>query len=168
MINSRLCSKHPKEIYSEREKTIRFFENKEGEFDLYGKWWEKRKYKNWRGTVPDKLATLKNYQFCICYENTRDVKGYVTEKIFDCFATGTVPVYWGAENIEEYVPSDCFIDRRKFKDNEEMYRFLKSVTKEEYQSYVERARLYLLSDQAKLFTQKHLVEIFMEAMNERE
>ena len=164
MINSRLSSKHPNQLYSEREKTIRFFEDKTEEFDLYGKWWEKRKFKNWRGIVPDKLEALKNYRYCICYENTRDIKGYVTEKIFDCFATGVVPVYWGAGNIEEYVPPECFIDRRKFKDNEEMYRFLKSISKEEHEKYLKCAEAFLQSGKAKRFTQEQYMKVFLEAI----
>lgn len=95
MIARRLSSKHPKQLYKERENLIRFFEKKRGEFDLYGKYWEKKKFKNWRGAVEDKMEVLKNYKFSICYENMKDVKGYISEKIFDCFAAGVVPVYWG-------------------------------------------------------------------------
>src|SRR3989344_830165 len=49
LFGTRLSSKHPKQLYREREKVIRFFEDKPGEFDLYGRSWEKRKFKNWRG-----------------------------------------------------------------------------------------------------------------------
>jgi Glycosyltransferase family 10 (fucosyltransferase) C-term len=44
--------------------------------------------------VPDKRATLASYRFSIVIENAR-YPHYVTEKLFDCFATGTVPLYWG-------------------------------------------------------------------------
>ena len=43
-----------------------------------------------------------------------DTPGYMTEKIWDSFKAKTVPVYWGASNIEEYVPKNCFIDYRDF------------------------------------------------------
>src|SRR5690606_680585 len=86
MVARRLDSKHPDQLYSEREKTIRFFEDKKGELDLYGMYWEKRQYKNYRGKIDDKIKVIKNYKYCICYENTRNTKGYITEKIFDCFA----------------------------------------------------------------------------------
>lgn len=165
LIASRLCSRHPNELYKEREKFIRFFEDKPGEFDLYGKNWEKRKFKNWSGgRIPDKLSVLKNYKFYICYENTRDIKGYVTEKIFDCFAAGVVPVYWGASNITDYVPADCFIDRRKFHSEQEVYDFLKAMTKEEYEGYVKRAGEYLQSEQAQLFSIDHFVNTFVETL----
>jgi hypothetical protein len=161
MISRRLSSSHPKQLYAEREKTIRFFEDKPGEFDLYGMYWEKRKFKNWRGSVPDKMAVLKDYKFSICYENTKEIKGYITEKIFDCFGAGVVPVYWGASNVEEYIPADCFIDRRKFKDNKEMYKFLKGITKEQYEGYLKAAAAFIKSDKAKVFSGDHFIQTFM-------
>ena len=46
------------------------------------------------GPVADKLAFQRQYRFSIAFENSRD-PGYVTEKIVDAFAAGTVPIYWG-------------------------------------------------------------------------
>lgn len=43
----------------------------------------------------DKTAFLRQYLFNICPENT-DAPGYVTEKLFDSFEAGCIPVYWGA------------------------------------------------------------------------
>ena len=40
----------------------------------------------------------------------------MTEKLFDCFFSGTVPVYWGAPDVFDWVPADCFIDMRQFTD----------------------------------------------------
>ncbi|OGN64434.1 MAG: hypothetical protein A3E80_06500 [Chlamydiae bacterium RIFCSPHIGHO2_12_FULL_49_9] len=167
LINSRLCSKHPKQIYREREKTIRFFEDKVGELDLFGRFWEKRGFKNYRGTAADKIGTLKNYKFCICYENTRDVLGYVTEKIFDCFAGKVVPIYWGASNIADYIPKECFIDRRKFKDEQALYDFLKSVTEEQYEAYIESAAKFIKSEKAKVFTEDYFLETFLKVTEEQ-
>lgn len=164
LIASRLASPHPKQLYGEREKAIRFFEDKPGEFDLYGRYWEKRRYKNWKGAVPGKIEVLKNYKFSICYENTRDMKGYITEKIFDCFTAGCVPVYWGAEDVAEMIPEGCFIDRRKFADYESLYRFLKGMSAEEYQRYLDCAAEFLKSEKARRFTAEYFVETFIQAM----
>lgn len=162
MICRRLKSKHPKELYSERKKVIQFFEDRPvGEFDLFGYHWEREKFKNYKGSIPDKLETLKNYKFSICYENMGHVKGYVTEKIFDCFGAGVVPVYWGASNITDYVPADCFIDRRLFKNEEELYRFLKAMTQEEYEGYIHRIRLFLKSDMAQRFTAEYFLQDYL-------
>lgn len=165
LINGRLCSKHPLQLYGEREKMIRFFEDKEGEFDLYGRYWEKRNFKNYRGTIGDKIGVLKNYKFSICYENTRDVRGYVTEKIFDCFAAGVVPVYWGASNITDYIPKECFVDRRSFKDDQAVYDFLKAMSEETYLSYLENADNFLQSEKSLLFSEDRFVETFLQIVH---
>lgn len=161
MISRRFSSKDPRELYSERESTIRFFEDKKGEFDLYGMNWEKRKFKNYRGAIADKIEVLKDYKFSICYENMKDIKGYITEKIFDCFAAGVVPVYWGASNVTDYIPEGCFVDRRKFKDNKALYKFLKGITKAEYEQYLKNAEVFLKSDGAKLFSPDHFAKTFV-------
>lgn len=48
----------------------------------------------------DKRAYLRDYRFNLCPENS-DAPGYVTEKLFDSFHSGTVPVYWGARGRPE-------------------------------------------------------------------
>ncbi len=163
MISRRLTSKHPKELYSKRKAAIKFFEKKPaGEFDLYGFKWKEGKYKNYKGPIhTSKIEKLKEYKFSICYENMGDVKGYITEKIFDCFAAGVVPVYLGASNITDYIPESCFIDRRRFAGDEEMYQFLKKVTREKYQQYLDSAAEFLVSEKAKVFTNEYWVEKFI-------
>lgn len=165
LIASRMQSKHPNDLYAEREKLIRFFEgHPEFEFDLYGRFWAKRKFKCWRGTVPEKMDVLKQYRFAIAYENCYQ-SGYITEKLWDCLAAGVVPVYWGAPNIDQYLPKDCFIDRRQFKDDLELVLFLKQMTQEEWEGYVERGGRFLLSEAAKKFTAEAYAQSVVEAIS---
>jgi len=164
-ISSNKKSKHPKQLYTERESAIKFFENKyEGDFEFYGQAWKKKGYKNYRGEPQDKLGTIKNYRFNICYENMGDVKGYITEKIFDSFAAGCVPIYLGATNVTDYIPKNCFIDRREFKSYEELYQFLKNMDEATYNIYIENIRQFLKSDKAQLFSLSMLHVIFLEAV----
>lgn len=44
---------------------------------------------------------LADYYFSITIENSKS-KYYFTEKILDCFACGTIPIYWGCKNIGDY------------------------------------------------------------------
>lgn len=162
MISRKLKSNFPKELYSERRGMAEFFEGKRGEFDLYGHAWSQKKFKNYKGPIDDKMGVLKNYKFAICYENTRDIKGYVTEKIFDCFAAGVVPVYWGASNVTDYIPEECFIDRRKFKDNRAVYEFMKKMKKEEYEKYLKSAEAFLKSEKAQVFSQEYFAKTFLQ------
>jgi hypothetical protein len=46
--------------------------------------------------------------FQIVVENDK-YETYFTEKLTDCFATGTIPVYWGAPDIGKYFNTDGMI-----------------------------------------------------------
>jgi hypothetical protein len=58
--------------------------------------------------IADKWDGLAPYRYSIAIENSQ-VPHYWTEKIADCFLAGTVPIYWGCPNIEDYFPSDAMI-----------------------------------------------------------
>lgn len=113
----------------------------------------------YRGSVASKAETLGRYKFAICFENAI-LPRWITEKIFDCFHAGTVPIYWGAPDIQEFVPSNCFIDMRQFADYADLRDHLKSLTAKEIQSYRANARDYLRSPQFRPFTKQAFVEIF--------
>ena len=51
--------------------------------------------------IPEKGIGLNDYMFSFAIENI-NVDGYFTEKITDCFATGTIPVYWGDPTISHH------------------------------------------------------------------
>jgi hypothetical protein len=125
-------------LYSKRIETVRWFEaHAPDAFDLFGVGWQNSAvpFPSYRGRVVDKIAVLSKYKFSICYENVGGLQGYVTEKIFDCFFAGCVPIYWGAENIFEYIPPSCFIDRREYPDHESLYCYLRSMSESDYIEY---------------------------------
>jgi len=145
-------SKYKGEIYTERRKAIQYFNQYPSQFDLYGPGWEKEKYSTYCGIVDSKIDALRRYKFSFCYENTVGMNGYITEKIFDCFLAGVIPVYLGAPNILEEVPANCFIDKRNFATYKDLHNYLLSISEEEFTSYIENIRLYLASEKAKAYT----------------
>ncbi len=171
--NKRLCvsisanksSNHENELYGLRRKAIEFFENNPAyDFDFFGKFWPEGVYKNYQGCVDKKTNVLKNYKFCICYENIQGTPGYVTEKIFDCFWAGCIPIYLGAPNISQYVPRNCYIDREDFADEQELYEFIKDMNQNEYERYIRNIRKFLDSDKAKRFSKEYFIKTVMEAV----
>jgi hypothetical protein len=56
----------------------------------------------------DKRAGLVPYRFSVTMENAQ-TDLYYTEKITDCFAVGTVPIYWGSAAIGEIFDLDGII-----------------------------------------------------------
>ena len=99
------------------------------------------------------------------HENCRELAGYVTEKLFDCFRAGCVPVYVGPKEIAELVPAGCFIDGRAYATPAALDAHLRTFDATAYRAYQERIRAFLLSDQAKPFSQDHFAEsLFKEIM----
>jgi hypothetical protein len=80
----------------------------------------------------DKSKAMNDYMFSIVIENDR-YSTYFTEKITDCFATGTIPVYWGTKDIGNYFNADGIITLDSSFD-------INSLTPELYYSKIEAIR----------------------------
>jgi len=93
-------------------------------FDLYGVGYNE---------INQKIFGLKDYYFSIAIENG-DQKNYFTEKILDCFLTGTIPIYKGCPNIDEYFDKNGIIT---FNNKEELSEILINLNYETYQSKLE-------------------------------
>jgi len=94
------------------------------------------------------------------------MNGWITEKLFDCFVAGTVPIYSGAPDVTQYVPESCFIDMRRFTGYEELRTYLKSLNEDEIQQYRENSRDYLLSEQFRPFTKQYFTELLARIVEE--
>jgi len=176
LINSNLSKNGTGELYSHRVRAIRWFEkNALNDFDFYGRGWDKYKfngpvyirvlnkipilqkifykpYPSYKGSVDDKIETMSKYKFLICFENANNVDDYVTEKIFDSFCAMCVPIYWGAPNITDIIPKECFIDFRDFNDYEELYQYIKKMEEIEYMTYINAIQNFIDSDKSRLFS----------------
>ena len=171
----------PRELYSERIRAIRWFEkNQPAHFDLYGKGWDIRlpssltplkpvlqpiynkffpHYTSYRGEITSKRTVLEQYKFSICYENVRDIPGYITEKIFDCFFAGCVPIYLGASNVTDYIPENSFIDKRKFSEYSELFDYINELSEHDYLRYLHAIEDFVRSDKIFPFGAEYFVNI---------
>ena len=67
-------------------------------------------------TAPTDVATygdryfpfLNQYKFMICFENSKGA-GYVTEKLLNAYAAGTVPIYWGTPEVLTWLNPKAFL-----------------------------------------------------------
>lgn len=78
------------------------------------------------------LKKIAEYKFCACFESSYHSfwsAGFITERILNCFRAGTVPVYIGCYDIENYVPKELFIDFREFWPSINQPRQYSAVTK---------------------------------------
>lgn len=78
-----------------------------------------------------KLSVIANYKFCIGFENSI-ADDYVTEKFFDPFLAGTVPVYLGAPNADTFAPGEnSFVNVADFSSPQELAKFLAHLDSDE-------------------------------------
>lgn len=128
-------SPYKQNLYKERNKSLEYFSKEiPGNFEYYGRGWNELP-SCYKGEVEDKVKTLSNYKFCLCFENAV-AKGYITEKIFDCFKARCVPIYWGAPNVADYIGKECFIDFRYYADYKNLLKYLEDMTEETYNKHI--------------------------------
>jgi hypothetical protein len=155
------------ELYKDRLDAIRHF-SRSADFDLFGRDWSdtsalsrveaRAVARSYRGELPvfEKVSTLSNYRFALCFENTA-FPGYVTEKIFDCFVAGCIPIYLGAPDIASLIPAGTFIDARDFRDFASLESFIRTLKLEDARGYIVAAADFMSSKGAERFTQGHFV-----------
>lgn len=174
-ISANKYSSHPLELYSIRRTSIEYFEqNFKDQFDLYGIGWNepatRRKrsmnfpfYSSYKGSVKSKSDVFPKYRFALCYENAI-LPGYITEKIFDCMRSDCVPIYLGAPNINDYLPQDTYIDRRKFSNDEQLASYILSIDEEKYEHYRKGISDYLSSNEFSPFLCTTLAETIVKVI----
>ena len=195
MISSRVKKNRPHLCSYLRLQAARFYEaNHPADLDLYGPGWEKGTYffqdkpdvfrwisalhlhkllprrfygKCWRGMVERKRQVLGKYRFAYCYENTTEIPGYITEKIFDVMMAGAVPIYVGHPTIGDRIPRECFVDRAEFRDDEALYEFISKMDEATWRTYLDAARRYLSSEVAKQFSIAEYVAIVSQTISAR-
>ncbi len=102
-------------VWTEQQKyRVNFAEKNKDKIDVYGRGFRE---------IEEKEEGLKDYMFSIAIENaTYDT--YFTEKILDCFATGTIPIYKGTREISDHFDSNgiLFLDDIDIEDlNPDLY-----------------------------------------------
>jgi len=91
-----------KTLSSLQQFRVNFAKTNTHKLDLYGDMNKK---------IEKKELGLNDYMFSVCIENCEH-DTYFTEKILDCFATGTIPIYKGTRKIINHFNEDgiLFLD----------------------------------------------------------
>lgn len=163
------------ELYRDRVEAIRHFSG-DPDFALYGRRWDRpipgfdTEYsdaatKAYAGEIQPgvlhKRRVMAGFKFAICFENCA-FPGYITEKLFDCFLAGCVPVYLGAPDVTDFVPASTFIDYRALGSFAELERYLRDMSESEAGRYVSAARDFLQSESLDRFTVDTLVQSMLD------
>jgi hypothetical protein len=124
--------------------------------DSYGKLFCNRSGRIAQGRT-GKLAVISRYKFTLAFENSI-CRDYVTEKFFDPLVAGSVPVYLGAPNVDDFAPGDnCYINASQFGSPQALAAYLMALAEDEaaYARYFEwktkplRSRFLQLLEAAK-------------------
>ena len=187
LICSNKKSNHIKENYSMRYSLIDFFEKNNLKFDLYGIGFHKKAYankylefflrnvpvlrpyenlKNYKGVVKNKREIASHYLFQFAIENSKNINGYISEKIFDSFFSDNIPVYSGSSNVKKYIPSETFIDLKAYDSIESLIEFTENLNQVSILNFKKAKEDFLNSEGVKIFdsetNSKNLVNIVLE------
>jgi hypothetical protein len=81
-------------------------------------------------TLEHKAEGLNPYAFSVAVENCR-TPDYFSEKLIDCFLTGTVPIYWGLPGIDRWFNRDGIM---AFDTEADARRIVGSLTMDQYRA----------------------------------
>lgn len=83
-----------------------------------------------------KLTPLKDYRFSITVMNANH-KNYFTETLVDTFRCGTIPIFWGCDNIGEFFDEKGIL---KFETGPELFEILDNLSEELYNEMLPHIR----------------------------
>lgn len=105
--------------------------------DYYGQTMHSQYLRDVLRDIDGKVDGLRDYMFSIAIENGI-CENYFTEKILDCFLTGTIPIYHGCPNISEFFDERGFI---VFNTKEELVDVVANLTKKDYIDRIEYIKI---------------------------
>lgn len=140
IISAIMSSKYSDLGHKKRINFLKYLEDKGMDIHVYGS--NHFNWKNYKGELPPycKEKGLVPYYYTFNAENCKK-KNYLTEKLIDGILCDTLTFYWGCENLEDILPSDCCVilelkdfekDYYKVKeclDNFEWYNKIKQMRK---------------------------------------
>jgi hypothetical protein len=127
-------------IYEKRVKLGKYLSDMFEDIDVWGTY-QPDNGKNLHGEAWNKLIALKEFKFSLCFENTIQ-KNYISEKFWDAVLIDTVPIYIGCDNINEYIPEDCFINLKTFEYDlvSEKIKYILDNSDDLYKSYLPKLK----------------------------
>ena len=175
LICSNKKSNHKNENYSKRFEIVNFFEKNNFDFDFYGTGWKTKSYKNkylnfllnrlmnlnekhfnnYGGEVENKILFGSKYIFQFAIENTISNDSYITEKIFDCFFSGCIPIYSGTSLIKNFIDKSTFIDLNNFKNLNDLLLHTENLDYSKIKGYHNSILNFFNSKQVKYFDFKY-------------
>ena len=125
-----------KTITPQQKFRVDFANTNKNKIDIYGRGFNE---------ITNKEEGLDDYMFSICIENATH-NTYFTEKILDCFLTGTVPVYTGTKNITNFFDTDGILFLDKIDINDLTHNLYQSKIKSIEDNFISATKFMLPED----------------------
>ena len=91
--------------------------------------------------------------------------GYITEKIFDCFTSLTIPIYKGPPNTLQFIPKECYVNYDNFNSISELEDYLKSLSDIDIKNYQNSIIRFLNSKESDFFSNNHFVKTIINELS---
>lgn len=117
------CVASTKNFFPGHIKRLEIVNKTRHKYDLFGRGFKE---------IPSKLDALKDYKYSVAIEN-EVTKNYFTEKINDCFLTGTIPIYYGCPNISSFYNPKGIIT---FNTPEELLDIIDNLSQDDYDNRI--------------------------------
>ena len=84
-----------------------------------------------------KREVQKKYKFSIAFEN-QSFPGYITEKIWEAFISGTIPIYWGCPEVSNFFNPASFVNCHDYASFSDVIERVQEIDNdpELYKSYI--------------------------------
>jgi hypothetical protein len=95
----------------------------------------------------DKFECLKNYKYCIGFDNQDDIKKFFGTQMTDAVLCWTIPLFWCGADLKNYFPEKSFIsfNVRDLNEIDRLYNLLKNDNYEDRLEDLKEARLKILN-----------------------
>ena len=103
--------------------------------------------------IDSKNIGLDNYKYSFAIENCIQ-DGYFSEKLLDCFATKTIPLYWGSKSVSEFFNPDGIIFLQDFNSIQSLLDFINDD--------VYNSKIDAIQENLEKIDSYHIPEIYIE------
>ena len=107
--------------------------------------------------LPNKIYGLKDYAFALVIENCKQ-DYYFTEKLIDCFTTGTIPIYWGCPSIGDFFDTNGMIC---FNDIHDLSAIINNLSLDLYNSKIESVKHNFSESKKYLMAEDYMYENYL-------
>jgi hypothetical protein len=101
-------------------------------FDLYGS----VSFSNAKLENNDKFQTLKDYKYCLGFDNQDFIKDFFGTPFTDSLLSWTVPIFWCGQELTKYFPEGSFIQFDLRKGDSEIERLIDIIENDDFEKRI--------------------------------